>query len=138
MKPTKVQLILLLCGFAAFLVAFVSYTDRATLGLDHILVAAMVFTLVPVSALVGIRRLRQEASGLKMEDEMTRAVRAQAASNAFGMSFFIWMGAFVISLIFQSGASIFILFGCLGMVGIYAMFHALYANKGLPDEDAHS
>lgn len=138
MKNTKLPLLLLAVGFAAFLIAFSLYTGRAQLGLDHIVVLAMVLVIVPISAWVGVRRLRKEASGEKVEDEMTRAIRAEAASHAFGISFLLWMAVFTVSLIFQSGASVFILCGCVGMLGVYLVFHSILSTQGLSVEDTHS
>lgn len=130
MKNTKLALILLGVGTLGFLFALFSYVSRAPIELHHIGIAALVLIIVPISAFVGLRRLRREKAGEIVEDELSRRIKDKAAARSFVISLYMWLAILLISLGASHEIGIALLAGIAGMLGVFLVNWALLEKSG--------
>ena len=131
MKNTKLALILLGVGTAAFLFALFAYLSRAPLELHHIVIVALVLVIVPISALVGLRNLRRQKAGEIVEDELSRRIKEKAAAVSFLLSVYMWLAIQLITLIATHEMGIPVIAGLAGMIGIFLVNWSLLSQRGV-------
>lgn len=133
MKNTKLALIMLGVGTAGFLAALYFYLTRAPLELYQIAVTALVLVIVPVSAIVGLRRLRDQKAGIPVDDELSRRMKEKAAALSFVVSLYMWLGILLICVSATREAILPILAGLAGMGGVFLVNWSLVSHRGVEE-----
>ncbi len=129
---TKTFFVLLVIGILTLsLGAWVYYSKKGSLELVDLSHYVIVFVLVALALIFGMRRLRSERRGEPAEDELSKKIMQRAASTAYYVSLYWWLVLVYLSNSWQMETESLIGTGILGMAIIFALCWAYYKIKGV-------
>ena len=129
---TKTFFVLLVIGILTLsLGAWVYYSKSGSLELVDLSHYVIVFVLVALALIFGIRRLRSERRGEPAEDELSKKIMQRAASTAYYVSLYWWLVLVYLSNSWQMETESLIGTGILGMAIIFALCWAYYKILGV-------
>jgi peptidoglycan/LPS O-acetylase OafA/YrhL len=129
---TKTFFVLLVIGILTLsLGAWVYYSKKGSLELVDLSHYVIVFVLVALALIFGIRRLRSERRGEPAEDELSKKIMQRAASTAYYVSLYWWLVLVYLSNSWQMETESLIGTGILGMAIIVALSWVYYKIKGV-------
>lgn len=135
MKNLKTYLMLILVGTTTFTIGVWFYSTQEALTSFEYIVAGLVFVIVVISTIVGLKRLKEAKHGMPPEDELSIQIKQKAAAVAFSFSFIIW--TMILIFMGDKNVSPTIQIG-IGIVSTGLLFLILwlyYMKTGLGNED---
>lgn len=90
MKKIKTSLLLILAGTVTFTMSLWLYSTQEALNSFEYIVAGLVFVIVVISMIVGLRQIKEAKQGIPPEDELSIQIKQKAAAVAFSFSFIVW------------------------------------------------
>jgi peptidoglycan/LPS O-acetylase OafA/YrhL len=128
----KTFFVLLVIGILTLsLGAWVYYSKKGSLELVDLSHYVIVFVLVALALIFGIRRLRSERRGEPAEDELSKKIMQRAASTAYYVSLYWWLVLAYLSNNWQKETESLIGTGIVGMAIIVALSWVYYKIKGV-------
>lgn len=137
MKKTKTALIIMLAGTLTFVAGLWAYSTMSELGAFEYAIAGLVFLIVIISVIVGLKRIKDEKKGLTVEDELSKSIKQKAAASSFMYSFYLWTMIILFTIDSNLSIEVPIGIGILGMAFLFLGFWAYYSKSGIQDDNAH-
>lgn len=131
MKKIKTSLLLILAGAVTFTMALWLYSTQEALTSFEYIVAGLVFVIVVVSIVVGLRRLKEAKQGIPPEDELSIQIKQKAAAVAFSFSFIVWTMILIFLGNENIGHTIPIGIGIVSTGLLFLILWAYYSKTGL-------
>ena len=135
-NKTKTSLLVVLAGTVTFTMGLWFYSTKEPLGVFEYSVAGGVLVIVLISLWVGLKRMKDEKSGLPVEDELSHRIKEKAAAHAFYFSIYLWTFILLFMRDTSFGMHVPVGFGLIGMALLFMGFWLYYTKTGVGNEDA--
>ena len=132
---TKTMLLLILAVAVTFTTGLWFYSTREPLGMLEYTVAGLVLIIVLISLWVGLKRMKDEKSGLPVDDELSHRIKEKAAARAFYFSIYLWTFILLFMHDTSFGMHVPVGFGLIGMAVMFMLFWFYYTKTGVSDEN---
>ena len=131
MKTRTFFILLILVLVTLSVGAWVYFSKDGSLELLDLIHYVIVFVLVALALIFGIRRFGSERRGEPAEDELSKKIMQKAASTAYYVSLYWLLVLVYLSDSWQKEAESLIGTGILGMAILFALCWVYYKIKGV-------
>ena len=131
MKTKKFYVLLITIIVTLSLGAWLYYSKTGSFDIKDLLQSSIIVILVAFALIIGVQRLRSERRGEPAEDEYSKRVMQKAASTAYYLSLYLWLGLSYFNDKLQLETGLLIGRGILGMAILFALCWFYFKIKGV-------